>query len=174
VTLPLPPEPPGGRALPGRSRFLRPGWLVLAALALGAVSAAGVRVWRGRGAAGAFVGPATPGPSTPAITDTLARAPSGERVKVEVVNATRVRGLARRATRALRDRGYDVVALSTAGEQRDSTLVLDRSGHPDWARRLARAMGGARVEARPDSSRYLDLTVLVGRAWRPPPDPLDP
>lgn len=184
MTLPLPPDAPDPRVLAAREiavrprflrpRFLRPGWLVLAALVLAAVAAAGVRVWRGRGAAGgAAVTLGTP-PGTPAVTDTLARAPAGVRVKVEVVNATRVRGLARRATRALRDRGYDVVAVGTTGEQRDSTLVLDRSGHPDWARRLARAMGGARVEARPDTSRYLDLTVLVGRAWRPPPDPLDP
>ena len=43
----------------------------------------------------------------------IARAPAGQRVKVEVVNATTVRGLARRATRALRDRGYDVVAVGT-------------------------------------------------------------
>jgi hypothetical protein len=112
--------------------------------------------------------------TSPPLTDTLARAPAAQRVKVQVVNATRVRGLARRATRALRDRGFDVVEVGTTAEQRDSTLVLDRSGHPDWARRAARAMGGARVEARPDTSRYLDLTVLVGRAWRPPADPLDP
>jgi hypothetical protein len=52
--------------------------------------------------------------------------------------------------------------------------VLDRSGHPDWARLAAKAMGGARVESRPDSLRYLDLTVLVGRSWRPPPQSLYP
>lgn len=179
MTLPLPPDAPDPRVLAAREtvarpRFLRPGWLVLAAVVLAAVTAASVRVWRGRAAAGGGGAAFGTAPSAPAVTDTLARAPAGTRVKVEVVNATRVRGLARRATRALRDRGYDVVAVGTTSAQRDSTLVLDHSGHPDWARRLARAMGGARVEARPDSSRYLDLTVLVGRAWRPPPDPLDP
>ena len=56
----------------------------------------------------------------------------------------------------------------------DSTVVYDRSGHADWARRVARAMGGARVEARPDSSRYLDVTVLVGGSWRAPAQPLYP
>jgi hypothetical protein len=93
---------------------------------------------------------------------------------VQVVNATTVRGLGRRATRALRARGFDVVEVGTSAERRESTLVLDRSGHPEWARRAARAMGGARVEARPDTSRYLDLTVLVGRVWRPPAEALDP
>jgi hypothetical protein len=172
MTFPIPPDPPPSAPRP---RFLRPGWIVLVAALLAAAGAAGVRVWRGRSAAGIVTGTtAVAGQSPPPLTDTLARVPAGVRVKVQVVNATRVRGLARRATHALRDRGFDVVEVGTTAEQRDSTLVLDRSGHPDWARRLARAMGGARVEARPDTSRYLDLTVLVGRSWRPPAEALDP
>lgn len=103
-----------------------------------------------------------------------ARAPSGIRIKVEVLNASTVRGLARRATMHLRDRGFDVVAVGTSRDRRDSTLVLDRSGHPDWARLVGDAMGGAAVEARPDTSRYLDVTVLVGASWRPPPEPFYP
>ena len=92
----------------------------------------------------------------------------------EVLNATRIRGLARRGTFLLRDRGFDVVAIGTSSQQSDSTLVLDRTNHPEWARRVARALGGARVEARPDSTLYVDVTVLLGRAWRPPPEPLHP
>jgi LytR cell envelope-related transcriptional attenuator len=93
--------------------------------------------------------------------------PQGVRVRVEVLNATKTRGLARRATAALRDRGFDVVGFANSATTRDSTLVLDRSGHPEWAKMVAQAMGGARIESRPDSSRYLDVTVLVGANWRP-------
>ena len=103
-----------------------------------------------------------------------ASVPEGQRVRVQVLNATTTRGLARRAMLHLRDRGFDVLEMGTAPEQRDSTLVLDRSGHPDWAQRVADAMGGARVESRPDTSRYLDVTVLVGRSWRPPAQPFYP
>jgi len=103
-----------------------------------------------------------------------AEAPAGVRIRVEVLNATRVRGLARRATMHLRDRGFDVVNVGTSRESRDSTLVLDRSGHADWAALVARALGGARVEQAPDSSRYLDVTVLVGATWRPPAEPFYP
>lgn len=101
-------------------------------------------------------------------------APVGTRVRVQVLNATTVRGLARRATMHLRDRSFDVVEIGTATEQLDSTIVLDRSGHPEWARNVADALGGARVESRPDSSRYLDVTVLLGRSWRPPAEPFHP
>jgi hypothetical protein len=102
------------------------------------------------------------------------RAPSGVRVRVQVLNATDTRGLAQRATDLLRDRGFDVVEIGTNREKMDSTLVLDRSNHPEWARRVGAAMGGAQVLARPDSSRYLDVTVLIGASWRPPAQPFHP
>jgi len=102
------------------------------------------------------------------------RAPADTRIRVEVLNATKTRGLARRATAYLRDRGFDVVATGTSSEALDSTLVLDRSNHPEWAALVARSLGNARVETRPDSSRYLDVTVLVGTSWRPPAEPFYP
>ena len=101
-------------------------------------------------------------------------APANTRVRVEVINATRTRGLARRVTRLLRDRGFDVVTYSTSTITQDSTLVLDRSSHPEWARLVGKALGGARVAARPDTSRYVDVTVVLGTSWRPPPQPFSP
>lgn len=101
-------------------------------------------------------------------------APPDTRIRVQVLNATSVRGLARRATMYLRDRGLDVVETGTSPDLLDSTVVLDRSGHPERAQRVAVALGGARVQSRPDSSRYLDVTVLLGRAWRPPSQPFYP
>ncbi len=102
------------------------------------------------------------------------RAPAGVRIKVEVLNATRMRGLGRRATLYLRDHGFDVVAFGTSPATRDTTLVIDRSGHPAYAQLVAQGLGGARVESRPDSSRYVDVSVLVGAGWRPPPQPFYP
>jgi hypothetical protein len=142
-----------------------------AAGALGVVMLAGAMVAYGvRG--GTHVVPSA-GALVRAASDV--RAPEGVRVRVEVLNATRVRGLARRATFFLRDRGFDVVESGNAGELRDSTLVIDRTGHAAWAALVARAMGpGATVAARPDSSHYVDVTVLIGRSWRPPAEPFHP
>lgn len=96
------------------------------------------------------------------------------RIRVQVLNATRVRGLARHATLFLRDRGFDVVEVGTT-TPRESTLVVDRSNHPGYAQRVAQALGGTPpVELRPDTSRYLDVTVLLGASWRPPPGPFYP
>jgi hypothetical protein len=132
-------------------------------VALGAVLVAGAAVLWAR----ATDGPGGSDRPRPVV-------PEGTRIKVEVLNATRTRGLARRATFALRDAGFDVVRFTSDTAQRDSTLVLDRSGHEDWARLVVRALGTGRVESRPDSSRYLDVTVLLGADWRPPAKPLYP
>lgn len=118
--------------------------------------------------------PARPDTGTTDLPGGEIRAPDDIRIRIEVLNATRTRGLGRRATRWLRDGGFDVVYTGTARERRDSTLVIDRSGHADWAQLVARRLGGARVEARPDSSRYLDVTVLLGGSFRPPPQTLYP
>jgi hypothetical protein len=74
----------------------------------------------------------------------------------------------------LRDRGFDVVTYATSATTQDSTVVLDRSNHMDWARLVGQALGGARIEARPDTSRYVDVTVVLGTSWRPPPQPFSP
>ena len=102
-----------------------------------------------------------------------ARAPEGTRIKVEVLNGTRTKGLARRATQYLRGRGFDVVGAGTETEARATTVVYDRSSHPEWARLVARALNATAVNL-PDSSRYLDVTVILGADWRPPPLPFHP
>ncbi len=99
--------------------------------------------------------------------------PAGVRIKVEVLNGTGTAGLARKATMFLRDRGFDVVETGNSIEKRAKTIVMDRSGHPDWAGLVARAMS-ARSENRPDTTRYLDVTVILGDDWRPPPLPFYP
>jgi hypothetical protein len=102
------------------------------------------------------------------------RAPANTRIRVEIINASRTRGLARRATRLLRDRGFDVVTFANSQTTQDSTIVLDRTNHAEWAGLVGKALGGARVEARPDTSRYVDVTVVLGGTWRPPPEPFSP
>lgn len=114
-----------------------------------------------------------PSESSP-ISAADARAPEGVRIRVEVLNASNVQGLARRATRHLRDRGFDVVYFGTEREKRDSTIVLHRAGQTEWARLVAAALGGAPTDSQPGSSRSLDVTVLLGPDWIPPSEPFHP
>ena len=142
--------------------------ILLAAIVL--VAAAAV-AWSLRGRFGDE--PAVTVIDGPVVHDSV-RAPAGTRIRVQVINASRRRGLARRATTMLRDRGFDVVEMRNGTELLDSTLVLDRSGNAAWAQLVAAALGGAAVQARPDSSRYLDVTVMLGASWRPPAQALNP
>lgn len=111
-----------------------------------------------------------------AQADTLARAPKGVRVRVRVVNSTSVNGLAKRATSVLRDHGFDVVEYE--GERRKSprekTLVQTHTGHSDWSDRIIRVLGTGSAESQPDSSRYVDVTVLLGLDWKAPPQSFRP
>jgi len=121
--------------------------------------------------AGAFVGsavaqwwetPVGPGQGGPRTTG------FGERVRVEVLNGGGVSGRAGEATDALRDAGFDVVLFGNAGTfDRDSSVVLDRVGGLDAARAVADVLGIRNVRSEPDSNLYLDVSVVLGRAWTP-------
>ncbi len=110
---------------------------------------------------------------TPVAADTMRLVPDTVRVKVELLNGTGERGLARRVAQYLRDRGFDVVHVGDA-PARDSSLVVERAGPSSWSAAAARAMQGALIESRPDSTRYLDLTIVIGRSFRAPSQILYP
>lgn len=92
---------------------------------------------------------------------------AGERVRVEVLNAAGITGLARSATERLRAAGYDVVYYGNAESfGRDTSVVIDRIGRPDAARAVARSIEIPVVRERRDTTLYLDVTVIIGADWR--------
>lgn len=93
----------------------------------------------------------------------------GERVVVEVLNASGRPGLARQVTRLLRQRGLDVIYFGNAPGRQDSTLVLVRRGPLSQGSRVARVLGRGGVVARPDSLPRVDVTVLLGADYTLPP-----
>jgi hypothetical protein len=92
-----------------------------------------------------------------------------ERVRVEVLNGGQRDGMARVATGELRDDGFDVVYFGN-GSPQDSSVVLARTDRVEFAREVADALGIRTVLAEPDSNLYLDVTVVLGQEWTPPPD----
>jgi len=97
-------------------------------------------------------------------------------VRVRVLNSTDINGLAKRATAILRDQGFDVVEYE--GEKRKTprafTLVQTHTGHADWGDRIVRVLGKGTIEMKPDTSRYVDVTVLLGLDWKGPTQPFRP
>ena len=146
------------KAKPGGGRLQTIG-LFATLLAVAVLVGSLVAGMAGRGSA-----PAAPAAAAPQST---AKAPVG-RVRVQVLNASGRPGLAREATGLLRDRGFDVVEFGNGkGFPPDSSIVLDRAGRAETARQVADAVGIRRVAARPDPSLFLDVTVVLGRDWKP-------
>jgi hypothetical protein len=89
-----------------------------------------------------------------------------ERVRVEVLNAAGVAGVAREVMNLLREDGFDVVQYGNAPSfDRDSTLVIDRVGRVELAEGVANALGIRNVLVEPDPDLYVDVTVMLGRDW---------
>ena len=128
--------------------------VVAIVLLAGAFIGSAVSQWWGMPA-----GPGQGGSQTPGF---------GDRVRVEVLNGGGVSGRAGEATDVLRDAGFDVVLFGNAATfDRDSSVVLDRVGGLDAARAVADVLGIPNVRSEPDSNLYLDVSVVLGRAWRP-------
>ncbi len=136
--------------------------LVLALIGLG-LALAGFATW--------YRARARPAPAA------ASRAIPGEdgRVVVEVLNTTPAPGLARAATRLLRDGGLDVVAFgSDTGKALDSTQVLVRRGPAAAGARVARTLGVGTPRSVPDPGRLVDVTVRLGRDFLARTAPRDP
>jgi hypothetical protein len=104
-------------------------------------------------------------PEAGAAEDPSSYAPR-ERVRVEVLNAGGVAGVARDVRDVLIDDGFDVVQWGNASSfDRDSTVVVDRVGREDLAEAVANALGIRNVLVEPDPDLFVDVSVLVGRDW---------
>ena len=91
-----------------------------------------------------------------------------ERIRVEILNAGGESGMARLATEHLRDQGFDVVYFGNADTfGQDSTVVKDRSGRLEAAQAVGDVLDAALILSEPDSNLYLDVTVLLGKEWKP-------
>ena len=128
------------------------GRVLVAMLVLTGVAAGGFAAWfrlAHRAAPRAAQGRAVPGERS--------------RVVVEVLNASGGAGLARAATRRLRDAGLDVVYFgSDTSRSLDSTEVLLRRGGAEAAERVREALGVGRVRSAPDAARLVDVSVRIG------------
>ncbi len=105
-------------------------------------------------------------PRTSPARETPMGVAGGDRIQIEVRNGAGVSGLAAAATSYLRARGFDVVSSGNHAPA-EASYVSDRVGNPDYARRVAAALGlpPAAVRAERDATAFLDATVVLGRDY---------
>lgn len=100
---------------------------------------------------------------------------NGARVRVDVQNGGGVSGMARAAMEILRPSGFDVVSFGNAPsfDPDRPSAVIDRVGRTDQAQAVAKALGIDNVLSEPNPNLYVDVTVVLGRAWDPELDDRD-
>jgi hypothetical protein len=94
----------------------------------------------------------------------------GQRVTVEVFNASGRAGLGRLGSRVLRREGIDVVALGNVSDSAgtlDTTRIVVRRGTLAAGTAIRKALGVGRVLLQPDSARLLDASVFLGGDFSP-------
>lgn len=91
-------------------------------------------------------------------------------IRVEVLNGSGEPGIARAATRKLRDWGFDVVYLGNAGHfDHETSTVIQRAGDMEGPQAVAAALGIGALERDPDSTLALEVTVILGKDWNETP-----
>ena len=111
---------------------------------------------------GAFLQRMLNPPVTPYVEDD---GPTRTVIQCEIVNASGTQGAGRRTLAYLRERGFDVVELSTSPTEQGTSTVLDRLGDRPSCVKLARILGIADslVEPRIDSMLFVRASVIIGK-----------
>ena len=114
------------------------------------------------------------GPASTLIQDDqVVEPPSAwNRVRVEVLNGAGTPGLAAQARDYLREEGFDVVYYGNAPSfDQEVTRVMARTDSGPAARAVAGRLGITAISVEPDSTLFVDVTVVLGLDW--PADTLD-
>ncbi|MBK6290219.1 MAG: LytR C-terminal domain-containing protein [Candidatus Kapabacteria bacterium] len=124
-------------------------WVLIAALGVVVVAFLGSLVWR-------LINP----PVSPLVNEDDPRST----IQVDVVNASGRQGAGRHTLEFLRERGFDVVEISSTGDRPKRSLVIDRMGDKVSARKIANALGIADtlIVTEIDSMRFVRATIMLG------------
>jgi hypothetical protein len=124
-------------------------WVLIAVLGVVVVAFLGSLVWR-------LINP----PVSPLVNEDDPRST----IQVDVVNASGRQGAGRHTLEFLRERGFDVVEISSTGDRPKHSQVIDRMGDKVSARKIANALGIADtlIVTEIDSMRFVRATIMLG------------
>ncbi len=94
--------------------------------------------------------------------------PDGDIIQVEVRNGCGVSGLAESMRQFLRQKGFDVVEVGNHSSfNQAKTIVVDRVGNLEAARRVAASLGLSeeRVKQELRQDYFLDASVIIGQDY---------
>jgi len=87
-------------------------------------------------------------------------------VTVEILNGTKVRGLAGRTREIYQSFGFDVISVGNAdNDEYLNTVVLDRKGKPELAKKAAEVIRCKKIYTKldPNIDDTIDVTIILGK-----------
>ena len=107
--------------------------------------------------------------ATAGVRDTTARARQSQAVQIDVLNGSGVSGVAQKMTATARALGYDVVEMRNyKTPDVKETLVIDRCGNIDMAKRIAADIGvkekNVLQQLNPDY--FVTASIVVGKDYK--------
>jgi hypothetical protein len=111
-----------------------------------------------------LVGP----PVDPTLDNNIEKLSVTEVIQINVLNASKVKGLAGEIRDYLRSKGFDVVDVGNYTGDCDSSFVIDRLGDMSSAKKVAFALGipDSLIFQDIDSSLFLRGTVVIGKNYK--------
>lgn len=103
---------------------------------------------------------------SPPVDATRTGEPGSPVIQVDVLNGCGIAGAASSATTYLRARGFDVVEVRNFKTfDVETSMVVNRRGNADYARRVAYALGIARrnIVEQLNEDYFVDVSVVIGR-----------
>lgn len=104
----------------------------------------------------------------PPVDPSRTQPDSGEIIQLDVLNGCGASGAASTVTAYLRARGFDVVEMRNYKTfDVDESLVIDRSGNLESARKVAYALGidQAHIIQQLNADYYVDVSVVIGKDY---------
>ena len=90
-------------------------------------------------------------------------------IQIEILNGTKINGLAKKMMDWLRRRNFDVLNIGNwKNDSLQTTMIYDRLGNITASKNVATALGFADslVFSKPDSSLLLNTTVIIGNDYK--------
>ncbi len=103
-------------------------------------------------------------PVDPNIDSSITKNTHEEVIQVNVLNACGKKGLAAKAKEFLRSRGFDVVEIGNFEQPMPKSVIIDRLGDINSAKKVAYALGiqDTLIQKQVDSTLYLRSTIVIG------------
>ncbi|MEO0241285.1 MAG: LytR C-terminal domain-containing protein [candidate division WOR-3 bacterium] len=90
-----------------------------------------------------------------------------KKIRVEVLNGTKVPKLAQKVTARIRELGFDVIYYGSYDSEINQTCIFDRK-YPDLfaGKMLAKEIRNPKVYFEADPDNLVDITVVIGKDYK--------